>query len=493
MIQKKSMLNSELTDKIRFLYRKLIPFFLRKRFRNFYYKKLRYFLNPPFINSSVGNRMEEFLEAYKKEINTLTVNSNVIKNRKNFLHKTFNKYEIRTEKIDKNWWSEFLVLSYLPKGEKFNQLNKFLIKNIDESNFDTLEYWELMNISAFSLALGLIEIGFSLRNKALDIAAKYPSNLDKHNSWKLKAKLSACLENRKYSEFDQLIPLLKKRLEKKYFGFFSSLKKRWQQEHYQLDYLRKVLGNYDHQPAKNDILNYDNEQDLKFREFIKGKKIAIVGPLDTTKEDGQEIDKADIVIRFNFLKEKSMGNPIIKGNRCDITYLSGGRSEFIIKNGGQNWSQEVSWIVCKSQIYSDEIIKKFSSESINIETLNARSIKSVDLAMFKGNLLFLPNVIIDLARFEPAKISIFHVDLLLSSKKTSIYASLLPENYEKLQPINVAKNHDIFSQFYILEFFWKQGFIRGDENFERIIKMGIKNYIINYQDTYRDRLRAMYN
>ena len=218
-----------------------------------------------------------------------------------------------------------------------------------------------------------------------------------------------------------------------------------------------------------------------------------MGPLDTKKEDGQEIDKADVVIRFNFLEDKGMGNPIIKGNRCDITYLSGGRSEFIIRNGSPNWSQEVSWVVCKSQIYSDQIIKKLSSDRINIETLNARSIKSVDLAMFKGNLLFLPNVIMDLARFEPAKISIFHVDLLLSSKKTSIYATLLPENYEKLQPIYVAKNHDIFSQFYILEFFWKQGFIKGDENFERVMKMGIKNYIVNYQDTYRDRLRAMYD
>ena len=101
-----------------------------------------------------------------------------------------------------------------------------------------------------------------------------------------------------------------------------------------------------------------------------------------------------------------MGNPIIKGNRCDITYLSGGRSEFIIGNGSPNWSQEVSWVVCKSQIYSDQIIKKLSSDRINIETLNARSIKSVDLAMFKGN-LFLPNVIIDLARSNLLKYQYF--------------------------------------------------------------------------------------
>ena len=44
-------------------------------------------------------------------------------------------------------------------------------------------------------------------------------------------------------------------------------------------------------------------------------------------------------------------------------------------------------------------------------------IKKIDHALFKGNLTALPNVVVDLARFNPAKITIFHADLMLNKKK----------------------------------------------------------------------------
>ena len=46
-------------------------------------------------------------------------------------------------------------------------------------------------------------------------------------------------------------------------------------------------------------------------------KIVIVGPAKVNHKDGDQIDKADIVLRTNY----KMGDPNIKGSKCNINYL----------------------------------------------------------------------------------------------------------------------------------------------------------------------------
>lgn len=65
--------------------------------------------------------------------------------------------------------------------------------------------------------------------------------------------------------------------------------------------------------------NFDGLKDLK--EFIKGKSIAIVGNSESifNKQNGQEIDNHDIVIRFNrgFIKNK-----LSQGTKTDLLFLA---------------------------------------------------------------------------------------------------------------------------------------------------------------------------
>ena len=477
-----------------FIYRKLLPKILRKKIRYLYFLKLRYFFDPPFIHGTVGNRMEDYIEAYKKELNKIdqkSINlSAKVEYKLDFLHQSFNKFEVRSDNIISKWWSNFVVLSCLNDEKKFDQLNKSLINQIEDSNFDSLEYWEIINISVFSCGLGLIDLGYHLRKKAIKVALNYPLVFDKYNSWKLKAKLSALLETFNYNEFDQLLPLLKKRSKKVYFGFYKKIKKRWAEEHSQLNYLRRVME-INKLPVNKNLTDFDNLADLKFRKLIEGKKIAIVGPVETDQKNGHEIDSHEIVIRFNQLKKDGAGNPIIKGSRCDITYLSGGTAELLKKNGVTSWSSNVPWIICKEISSLSGVIEKFKSDGTDLKSQNFRALKPVDLAVLKGNLLYVPNVVLDILRFAPAKISIFHVDLYLTGKKNEAYSANLPSGYEKWVPIVISKNHDIISQYLILEQFWKKGLIKGDKRFEEIMKMGEEKYNNEYQKIYRKKIMQM--
>ena len=60
------------------------------------------------------------------------------------------------------------------------------------------------------------------------------------------------------------------------------------------------------------------------------------------------------------------------------------------------------------------ILKRLSSDGIEIEHLNVRTIKRADSALFNGSLSLIQNIIIDLSRFNPKEIFLYHFDVMLS-------------------------------------------------------------------------------
>ena len=87
--------------------------------------------------------------------------------------------------------ANFILLSCLFDEKKYQELNEYLISQIKNSNFNSLEYWELLRIYAFSIRVGLLELAYIFRKKAMDQALEYTSNLNYGKTWKIKAKLSA--------------------------------------------------------------------------------------------------------------------------------------------------------------------------------------------------------------------------------------------------------------------------------------------------------------
>ena len=414
------------------------------------------------IRLNTGIRAEDYFQAYKKELSSKeTQNIN-----KYYLHKAFKKHLVRSNLIDDLWWSDFLLLSSLPNNSKFNELNQSLINRIEVSNFNSLEYFEILDIYALCLRLSFFELGYHIRKKSLKIALSYIPISKNNETWKLKAKLSALIETGNFSEFDKLFPL------------FKTKKK---QEKSILNFLRVIFDSSKNPLDIKMVNKLDTNQDQIFRKFVENKKIVIVGPAPVRNQDGDNIDTADIVLRTNY----KMGDPIIKGSKCDINYFNLETAQHISNKGCLEWPSRTSWIVGKARSYMEIILKRLSSDGIDVGNLNVRTLKRVDFGLFNGSLSLIQNIIVDLSRYNPRDIFLYHFDVMLSKDRIVGYYTDVNNNEElRLKMLKCFPGHDPVTQFLILKFFWKLNFIKGDSRFEEVISMDAEDYMKNMQKNY---------
>ncbi|MDC0863391.1 hypothetical protein OAP88_00875 [Candidatus Pelagibacter sp.] len=462
---------NKILNLIKFFYRNFFPSFIRKRLYKWELRFIHWY-NPLSKNLISDLANDDCFEACKKEI--LNKNNNIRSNY--YLHKSFNKYLIRSNLIEDKWWSDFILLTTLPDGIKFQQINKSLINNIDNSNFNSLHYYEVLNIYSLSIRFGLFELGYYLRNKSLKIALSYSTFSKKNEIWKLKAKLSALIETENFSEFDRLL---------------SIFNNRWKKEKNLLSFLRKV---YD--PSKNLSLQtlcskMESKQDHKFRKLLENKKLVIVGSSPTNKKNGNAIDSAELVIRNNYINQDSFGHKDFKGSKCEISYINTEKSINIAETTNLRLSSSLLWIVTKSCSDKKIIFNKLSSDQLDTKNLNVRSLRYINSVLFNGALHALPNIIIDLSCFNPKEIFLYHYDLMLTKEReTQYYPEYWKEetkkkNYLKDVRLNGLAKHDPVTQFKILKSFWKRGFIKGDTRFEEVISMELKDYMKSLQKYYR--------
>ena len=76
---------------------------------------------------------------------------------------------MRSHLIDNNWWSDLVILARLNDGPKFQKLNESLINRIESSNFDSLEYFEVLDIYSLCIRLSLFKLGFYIRQKSISM------------------------------------------------------------------------------------------------------------------------------------------------------------------------------------------------------------------------------------------------------------------------------------------------------------------------------------
>lgn len=455
---------------IEYTYRKAVPRFIKE--------KISILFNPSYtLSINPGDRVQNYFNACKKE---LKLQNNFDFNNVH-LHKAFKENKVRSNLIENQWWSDFILLLSLTDSPKFHKINQSLINRIKTSNFNSLEYFEVLHIYSLSLRFGLFELGYHLRQQSIKIALSYSTSLKKNKSWKIKAKLSALLETDNFSEFDKLFPEFEK--------VIPLFKTRWKKEKYLLIYLREILGDQKNSFDKSLVSRMDKNNDNKFRKFLENKKIFIVGPTPNLKPHGNLIDGSDIIIRTNYKDKDSLKDFEFLGSRCDITYINAAVTRDIIKNPTLNWPKDISWVVGKIRSHAREVLKKLSSDKIDTNHINGRDLQQVEPALFNGFLNALPNILIDLSRYNPKEIFLCNFDLMLSKDRFPGYYSEHLKTNIKIEGIeNIRLRgfgvHDPVTQFNIIKTFWKRGFIKGDNRFEQVINMEVLDYMKNLQKNY---------
>ena len=431
--------------------------------------KIRYWYNPLLKNKISKIAKEDYLKVFTEQLDKKK-HFEII----HYLHKAFNKHLIRSYLIDDQWWKEFVLLSTLREGANFNRVNQSLVSQIKTEKFNLLNHYEILHIYTLCLELSFFELAYHLRKKSVQIALRYSSFFKKEDVWKLKAKLSALLENNNFDEFDKLIK------------FFD---KKWKKEKRSLSYFRNILKYNNNEINQNFIFNKNSKIDQKFKKFIENKKVIIVGPLNASLSDGHKINKAEIVIRTNYRRKFFKEDLVFKGSKCDITYLNGDVTDQIIRNKFYKWPQEISWIVCKSLNHVSLIKKKFLSSGFNLKKLDVRNLIDINDALFNGSLNALPNILIDILKYNPKDIMLYHFDLMLTINRVKGYTTnSVKLDKKKSQLIKLRlqglAGHDPITQFIILKTFWSKGLIKGDINFVKIINMEAKGYMKSLQKNY---------
>jgi len=219
------------------------------------------------------------------------------------------------------------------------------------------------------------------------------------------------------------------------------------------------------------------EDDRKFSDYIQNKSIAIVGPVDAKLNLGEEIDKHDVVIRFNYngLDEslhKSMGK------KTTISYYI---TEILIKDKFDKNKiekmNELEWAIFDTAHKKESICFLGVEANLRQRFLIAHAYLN---PYFKGTSNAIQRVLLDLLRFDTSKITIYNTNLFLESNYHKSYKSRGTLGAEHL----IFNWHDPLSNFIFLKRLKVFNMIETDSVLSDILTMSSQEYIDALEERY---------
>ncbi len=385
------------------------------------------------------------------------------------LFKLFKKNSINYRYFDDKWWTNFIITASLTDTEG-GKIQKSLIADIKKVSADLIDIRDFLHFYNVSLRFGLLNVGYHLREKAIKAAI-----------YRVKDKSRLGKKDLYYG-----IPAL---FEKKDYSLLNNLFKRNNRViKYSYPTLLNLLQN---ETNKNDVGDKTDE----FDSFVRGKSIAIVGPAKTDKEDASEIDSYDVVVRCNYKEEGIGTDDVIKGNRCDISYFNGKQCLHFLSSDIQKFPDNVNWLVTKSESHKNLVKDKFDKEKINhcCKKFNVRCINGINKYLFNNGPNAIPNIAFDLLLFNPKKVKIFHADLMLTVQRNKGYDpdKSIKYNIKEKFLRSLSTSHDPISQFVFLKNLFDKNLIEGDKRFQEVMKLEVKQFMVELQNIYGDAGRVL--
>ncbi|EON90640.1 hypothetical protein MARLIPOL_17873 [Marinobacter lipolyticus SM19] len=220
--------------------------------------------------------------------------------------------------------------------------------------------------------------------------------------------------------------------------------------------------------------------DLEFGNFIKGKRVALVGPVPSDKAQGHEIDGHDVVVKFGYRGGQKGRDPETQGERLDISYYNNTQAQQLAQSDYEAVFSSIRWAVCHNR----KGRSLFPADYPGVRQLTSFQWLLADTHFNAG-----PNAIIDLLRFLPAGICVFNTDLMLSSGRFAGYtpAGAKPVDYTR----SFIKTHDPILQYQVMHQLWKVGYLSGDVRFNAVMGMGLRRYLDELQKAHGAREQAL--
>jgi len=464
---------NESKNSLDFLYQSGIKYFNNKNWKEALKKfeevKKSYPINDnryPTLYYIRESQIRYTLEIEKKEINEIVF---YVKHK--FDAESFTGVLFLLEKLSgksKEWYGLYLafieLIEYIKTDdsdmkESVNELFLVKIKEFSKSFNQNLEAEFLPHTVWFIMAnLFLLVQKYQLYYYARENALK--SILALTNTPKVKVaqyRLTAMAESHSLDEYDKLKDILLKK-ETSYL-----------QQHLQLIGATELYFGRK-KSAIEFYKKFLTPLEQKFASYISNKSVAIVGPIDSGLNLGDEIDSYDIVLRFNYMGTEKLSQNNF-GKKTNISFyiearLWGDRIEY----EKISWMNELDWVIIDTPHSLDDISFMGVTKPIRKRYYAAHPFAN---PMFKGASSGIQRAILDLMRFNVKKIKVFNTNLFLENNYDINYASRGKLGVEYFN----FHWHDPLSNFIFLKRLQSFSLIESDEVLDKILKMSKKEYI----------------
>lgn len=218
--------------------------------------------------------------------------------------------------------------------------------------------------------------------------------------------------------------------------------------------------------------------DREFAEYIKGKRIAIVGPAPSDEASAAEIDSFDLVIRTNYRGHATMPPADEFGHKIDISYYNYTYTKQVLGTPENAYLDDLVFAVFKNE--TD--IRRYRGRPT---TARFRTMRQINAQILNGKSQMVQNILYDLLHFEPQAIKIFKSNFFMSEKRYySTYAS--PTNQPQQASsfwINFA-THDLVTQLNFSRTLMQAQQITADLQASAVMQLDAENYIKKISQIY---------
>jgi hypothetical protein len=217
-------------------------------------------------------------------------------------------------------------------------------------------------------------------------------------------------------------------------------------------------------------------RDFAYHQAIRGRRVALIGPAPATDGLREEVDSFDLLVRTNY---DGKVDPRY-GSRTDISYYNGSR---VVSQ-----RQEIAAVAPSLQWL---IGTRGSKDDLSRLLPHHPGIRAADVVhslFFHANPLAVPNILLDLMRFQPATIKIFSSDFFSSDVA---YGSNYHQRTPKIAGIaHALRVHDPFSSFSLAQQLKDAGLVAADDLGEKVLSLDRRAYAARLQQLYGDHAVA---
>ncbi len=212
--------------------------------------------------------------------------------------------------------------------------------------------------------------------------------------------------------------------------------------------------------------------DLRFQEYIRGKSVAVVGPAPTGMLDGEEIDSFDVVIRFNYRGEGSIGDAREYGTKTNISLYNAHTIRYFVDHNQLNILSNLDFSLIRRP--------RHDVDALAWDKNKIRLIYETDNIFYKS-LNGVPAVLFDVLLQGADKVKLFKTNFYLTSQhhhekyRGRNDADFAEFPLGKIQPI--LANHDLVSQVGFTRSLWKAGLVDVDQQCATVLDLSEADYL----------------